>query len=205
MPDNDGNNTEPGPQGASAPVSTGLQWLREIVTAGIAITILAITSLMLMEVFNSARYQPPAQSPAINAGDAAAQQAEAAARKAEIDARDKSFGQQKDILLYGLALLGTVMGYFFGRVPAELHAVQAQNAAVVAQDRADAAKDAENRAKADKARIVDRTLTTLNRTLAHPTHPLAGARDVPHDAVPNLAATREDLESLRDWLVTNQA
>ena len=204
MPDNDANTAEQHPDGTSTPSCTGLQWLREIVTAGIAITVLAITSVMLMEVFGSAKYQRPYQPPSVTATDTAAQQAQVEARKTEIDARDKSFSQQKDILLYGLALLGTVMGYFFGRVPAELHAVQAQNAANAAQGRADVAKDAENKAKADKTRVVDRTMATVNQTLSLLSHPSVASREVPTEAASNLNTTRQDLQALRDWLVKIQ-
>lgn len=177
-------------EATSLPASVGLQWLREGVTAAIAITILAITSVMLMETFNSAKYLP------ISSGT------DQAARQEEINERDKAFGYQKDILLYGLALLGTVTGYFFGRVPAELHAVQAQKAANVAQDRADNAKDAENEAKTDKARVVDKTMMMVNQALSLATSSPGVSRDIPSDAQPatDLAKTRRDLEELRDWL-----
>ena len=174
----------------SLPASVKLQWLREGVTATIAITILAITSVMLMETFNSAKYMP------ISSGT------DQAARQEEINERDKAFGYQKDILLYGLALLGTVTGYFFGRVPAELHAVQAQKAANVAQDRADVAKGEENKAKMDRARVVDKTLMMVNQALSLATSSPGVSKDIPADAQPatDLAKTRHDLEELRDWL-----
>jgi hypothetical protein len=43
--------------------------------------------------------------------------------------QDTVFSRQKDILLLGLTLLGTVTGYYLGRVPAEKHADAARDAA----------------------------------------------------------------------------
>ncbi len=171
----------PKPDDVASPASMGLQWLREIVTAAIAITILAIASVMLMETFHSARYV------AVNGTNEAQQ--------AERQLREKAFGSEKDILLYVLALLGTVTGYFFGRVPAELHAVQAQG-------RADDAKDAESKAKADKTRIMNRTMDTVNQALSVPPFVHAAPRGVPDAAqdAAHLTTARQDLEQLRDWL-----
>jgi hypothetical protein len=45
-----------------------------------------------------------------------------------------TFKNEKDVLLYGLSLLGAIIGYYFGRVPAELHAQQATAQANKAQD-----------------------------------------------------------------------
>ena len=196
MPDHETPTPKPTPkwEDTSAPSSIGLQWLREIVTAAIAITILIITAVMLMETFHSAKYLT-----VIGETDAA--------RQAEIAQRDKAFNNQKDILLYGLALLGTVTGYFFGRVPAELHAVQAQKAANVAEDRANDAKDAENKAKTDKARIVDKTMQTVNQALSLAPFAPNAARGIPGEtqAVANVATARQDLEELRNWLRGFQA
>jgi hypothetical protein len=44
------------------------------------------------------------------------------------------FSREKDVLLYSLSLLGTVVGYYFGRVPAELHAQSATAQANKAQN-----------------------------------------------------------------------
>jgi len=142
-----------------------------------------------METFNSAKYLTFSSQTD-------------AARQAEIAERDKAFNNQKDILLYGLALLGTVTGYFFGRVPAELHAVQAQKSANVAQDMAKEAKDAENKAKRDKTRIVDKTMLSVNQALSLAPFAHNVAREVPGEgqAAENVATARQDLESLRDWL-----
>lgn len=51
-----------------------------------------------------------------------------------------AFNRKKDILLYGVALLGTVAGYYFGRVPAELHAQRAREAEQAAKQNLTAAQ-----------------------------------------------------------------
>jgi hypothetical protein len=92
--------------------ATPLQWFREIVTAGIGLVVLALTATMLYGTWQFAR------TPQTGA-DAAAQK--------------EAYDRQKDLMLYALSLLGTVTGYYLGRVPAELHAQQAQRAATSAQ------------------------------------------------------------------------
>jgi hypothetical protein len=51
--------------------------------------------------------------------------------------KKEAYERQKDIMLYGLSLLGTVTGYYLGRVPAERRADSAQQTADKAQKRAD--------------------------------------------------------------------
>jgi hypothetical protein len=46
-----------------------------------------------------------------------------------------NYDQHKEVLLLALGLLGTVIGYYFGRVPAERHADTARDAAKAAQER----------------------------------------------------------------------
>jgi hypothetical protein len=46
-----------------------------------------------------------------------------------------TFAQLKDVLTPALGLLGTVIGYYFGRVPAERHADTARDAANAAHER----------------------------------------------------------------------
>lgn len=43
------------------------------------------------------------------------------------------FAQKKDVMLYGLTILGTVVGYYFGRVPAERRAEASEETAKQAQ------------------------------------------------------------------------
>jgi hypothetical protein len=87
--------------------STAIQWFREIVTAVIGGTILLVSALTLYGTWQ-------------------------AAGKTDGSAKD-AYERQKDVMLYALALLGTVTGYYLGRVPAEMHAQQAERAATSAQ------------------------------------------------------------------------
>ena len=48
-------------------------------------------------------------------------------------AQVEAYNRQKDIMLYALALFGTVTGYYLGRVPAEINAKRAETAANNAQ------------------------------------------------------------------------
>lgn len=72
------------------------QTIREGFTALLALAICGATLTMLVLTFSDAR------------GDAT------------------HLAQEKDILLYALSLFGAVIGYYFGRVPAELHASEAR-------------------------------------------------------------------------------
>jgi hypothetical protein len=98
-----------------------LQWFRESMTAAISIVILGLAAITLYGTWNSAKLVP-------------ADDKTAAAQK-------ESYERQKDIMLYALALLGTVTGYYLGRVPAELHAQQAQKAADTAQQQLQSTQD----------------------------------------------------------------
>jgi hypothetical protein len=81
------------------------QFLREIVTALISVAIVALALFLLWDVYCTAK------------------------GKAE------TFDRQKDLLSLVLGLLGTVTGYYFGRVPAERHADAARDAAHAAHER----------------------------------------------------------------------
>jgi hypothetical protein len=91
------------------------QLIREIVTAVISIVIAMLALWMLCKTFYFAS----------QAG-------------AEFD--EKAFSREKDILLLALGFLGTVTGYYLGRVPAEKQAD-------AARDAADKATQSENRTK----------------------------------------------------------
>ena len=81
---------------------------REAIAAMLSAAILATTTWAFMRTFESGSL--------IFAGDSAL-----AAREA--------YERQKDLLMLALGLLGTVTGYYLGRVPAELRAGTAQRAA----------------------------------------------------------------------------
>ncbi|HKR11079.1 MAG TPA: hypothetical protein VJT15_03395 [Pyrinomonadaceae bacterium] len=99
-----------------------LQWFRESIAGIISLVILAVAALMLLGTFNYAKENP------LN-GDATT-----------LQLRKDAYDRQKDIMLYALALLGTVTGYYLGRAPAELHAQQAQKSANTAQQQLDKAQ-----------------------------------------------------------------
>jgi hypothetical protein len=90
---------------------------REIVTAAIGLGIFVTTAYMLVRTFNYG---------AQGFGD----EATPAAR-----AMQAAYGRQKDMLLYALSLLGTVTGYYLGRVPAERAADRAFGEAAHAKTR----------------------------------------------------------------------
>src|SRR5438270_909714 len=104
MPDHN----DPAPEkNAPAPTSGGwVQMLHEGIGAVIGIAVLGVTAWMLVQTFHAAGTAGTVEAAAVEA-----------------------FNRQKDILHYGLALLGTVLGYYLGRVPAELRAQQAQHTA----------------------------------------------------------------------------
>jgi hypothetical protein len=106
----------PKSQTTTSESSSPLQWFREAITAIISLVTLGIAAIMLYDTYAYVRDTSPTADAAI------------------IEARKVSYERQKGIMLYALALLGTVTGYYLGRVPAELHAQQAQRSANTAQD-----------------------------------------------------------------------
>jgi hypothetical protein len=115
----------------------GLGKFKEVVTAIIASAVLAVTIWMLVGTFNSASLkepEPPKQSEPIAGQDTQAMQQRLDKRREEsLRMQQDAFNNRKDVMLYGLSLLGAIIGYYFGRVPAELHAQAAQRAANNAQ------------------------------------------------------------------------
>lgn len=76
------------------------RYLREGVATLLSLTILFGTGFMLLDTYLTAR--------------------------GGLDAAGVAFGRQKDVLQIAIALLGTVTGYYLGRVPAEKRADQAE-------------------------------------------------------------------------------
>src|SRR3954469_22349153 len=107
-----------------------LQWLRELMAVGISLAILVLTVAMMWMTFRSAGATDRVRVPGAD-GSVLSPSAEAA--KEARSYQTESYNRQKDIMLYGLALLGTVTGYYLGRVPAEINAKRAENAAETAQ------------------------------------------------------------------------
>jgi hypothetical protein len=65
------------------------------------------------------------------------------------------FSRKKDMLSIGLGLLGTVIGYYFGRVPAEKQADAARGEAAAAMKTAKAAEDDKDRVRKVASNGVD--------------------------------------------------
>lgn len=109
----------------------GLQWLRESMAVLISMVILFLSAFTMWYTFMAAGMTAtPALAAA--AGSASSPVAAADVEKAkqyQVDA----YNRQKDVMLYALALFGTVTGYYLGRVPAEANAKRAENAADSAQ------------------------------------------------------------------------
>jgi hypothetical protein len=153
-----GNPATP-PSGSSAAANQGevpdsFSGLKEGVTSFLALSIACISLYMLVSTFHHA---------------------------ADPDA--KSFAAYKDILLYGLSLFGTVLGYYFGRVPAELHAQQATAAANAAQGQLKQAQDTTANALAGQQQLkqnVREVLTAVKQNLLSASAPpVATVRAVP--------------------------
>ena len=104
-----GPNSEQANLGAAAPIRGKCDFceiLRESIPAVIALAIVVVALWMLLDVHH---LRP--------------------------DADHLSYQRKKDVLLLTLGFLGTVTGYYFGRVPAERHADAARDAARSAQER----------------------------------------------------------------------
>lgn len=161
--------------------------LREIMASGIAVVIVALTVWMLFKVF-------------VLGGKA--------------DADPEAYARQKDIMLYGLTLLGTILGYYFGRVPAERRAEQAEevagNAQTAAAQAGEAAGEAQRQAReeaakkeAAEAKVADARSTVeriRNELPAAPRKPAGtrggGGRGAPAEAPDSAAGARSELEAL---------
>jgi hypothetical protein len=99
-----------------------VQIFREAVTSVISVTILCVSVWMMVNTYR------------FGSQEMLSQKTDEKQNAAEVKALTDAFGRQKDLLLYALALLGTVTGYYLGRVPAELRAQQAQQTANTSQN-----------------------------------------------------------------------
>jgi hypothetical protein len=121
MPDHEGPTSPPPTSPKTSPEtsstdSTSLE-IREYIAAAIGAALVGVTLVLLVWTYQAAGV--------VNNFNA------------------EAFGRQKDILLLALGFLGTVIGYYFGRLPAE----QQANAS---RKQADAATNAAQKAKEDK-------------------------------------------------------
>jgi hypothetical protein len=86
---------------------------KEIITSILSISIATVSLWMLLDVYFAADHTPFVA---------------------------EGFGRKKDILAIALGLLGTVTGYYLGRVPAEKQADAARSEAAAANNAAQAAQ-----------------------------------------------------------------
>lgn len=156
------------------PLSVG----REVVTALIAIAICVVALYMLISVYHAGGQ---------NFGDEATPTARAL---------QSAYNRQKDILLYALALLGTVTGYYLGRVPAERVADRATAEADDAKKEAEAAK-AKTKVVASRAR----TLVASSEKMIPQERTTLGVRSGQAADEPAAAAFREALAALQQELI----
>lgn len=122
-----------------------ITWLKELITAFLGLAIAAIALWMLIGTYVTA-----SERPELTAGDLE--------NRALYDARERvrleQRSGQKDVMLVAIGLFGSVIGYYFGRVPAEKRADRAESAAQQAQatvtDAVTNASVAEERAAGEK-------------------------------------------------------
>lgn len=109
----------------------GLQWLRESMAMLISLVILVLSASTMWFTFLAAGMTAaPVPPAALGSATTAVSTADVEkAKQYQVDA----YNRQKDVMLYALALFGTVTGYYLGRVPAEANAKRAENAADSAQ------------------------------------------------------------------------
>jgi hypothetical protein len=112
----------PPPVPSKPALSDWVQVFREVVTAVISLTILWVSVSMLITTFKYANEKMVSTK------------TDKDQNALETRSLEDAFGRQKDLVLYALALLGTVTGYYLGRVPAELRAQQAQQNANSSQN-----------------------------------------------------------------------
>jgi Na+-transporting methylmalonyl-CoA/oxaloacetate decarboxylase gamma subunit len=139
------------------------QGLREATTVTIAGVVVFLAAWMLVSTFQAA---------------------------GKVTADTAAFTRQKDIMLYGLSLLGTVMGYYFGRAPAELRAKQAEKAANEnqanlsnTQEKLTTATTAALESKRETDRLKDDVRATLSPLLEVQRKVLGGSGGAAEEAV----------------------
>ena len=146
-----------------------LQWMRELMTSVIAVVILLLAAFTLWYTFQAAGNIASDPAPQLK------------------QAREDAFSRQKDVMLYALALFGTVTGYYLGRVPAEVNAKRAEQAADSAQKQLAKTQD----------KLTD-TAASASVTSAQ----LGQAKEESNKIANNLKETKEVLRDVRQTLST---
>ncbi len=203
--------TSPDAGAAPKPSETGagkdpqITWLKEMITAFLGLAIAAVALWMLIGT-----YQTASERPEVTADDLE--------DRALYDAREKvrleQKSGQKDVMLVAIGLFGSVIGYYFGRVPAERRADRAESAAAEAQatvgDAVTSATVAEQRASAEqqlrqaaegKVEDARRATTSILRKLETAAQPREMARDLrAAGPAPEVSEASDELRSLLDRL-----
>lgn len=129
-----------------------LAWLKEIATVLIAFSVVAVSGWLIVNHYFGIREFQVTE-------DLLGQPALYAAKQSSYQ---QLLSSQKDVLNYVVGVLGVVLGYFFGRAPAELRAKKAED---IAQANAGVAVTAANEAEDAKEKLADtkQTLSALRR------------------------------------------
>lgn len=129
----------------------GQSWLKEIVTVVIALAVVGVSGWLLVNHYFSVK-------PFVVTNDLVGKPALYAAAQ---QAYQQYLSNQQDVLNIALGIVGVILGYFFGRVPAELRASKAEE---VAQGNARTAADAVEDSHATRAKLDDvkKTLSALS-------------------------------------------
>jgi hypothetical protein len=133
-----------------------MQWLRELVTASLAVAIVGVTLWLLVAHFYSV-------TPRTVAAEDIANPALAVARQL---AAQQAFEDRQTVLGVAIGLIGVVTGYFFGRVPVESRAQKAEQAANKSSEAAASATTERLEAEKTKEaaeRKIDDVRATLGR------------------------------------------
>jgi hypothetical protein len=112
-----------------------MQWLRELVTASLAVAIVGVTLWLLVAHFYSV-------TPRTVAAEDIANPALAVARQL---AAQQAFEDRQTVLGVAIGLIGVVTGYFFGRVPVESKSSEAAASATTERLEAEKTKEAAER------------------------------------------------------------
>jgi hypothetical protein len=114
------------------------QILREGMAIIISLMVLVLTAYTLYGTFQAASTIVPLTKPADPSALGASSDAN---YERLVKSHGDAYARQKDIMLYALALFGTVMGYYLGRVPAEANANRAERTAEAAQEQLSKSQD----------------------------------------------------------------
>lgn len=164
------------PTGVQVTEPTTGQTLREWITALLSLAIAVVALYLLVDTYST--------------GKTIGRLPEVQQHKA----LEEGYARQKDLLLYALALLGTVTGYYLGRVPAELHAQKADREAKQAEAAAQGARQSE----ADLRRKTKKVVREVRAKVAGAS-PASGFRDAGQEA-DSRSAIVQDLDALLDDL-----